>query len=172
MTTKNCYCTSISDRAVLDMANDGSLFATLTDVKLRGTPWWWLSLQVCRECGQNWLVASEEAQNDVLCLRRLEMECAERIVRDDLWPTDFDRYETLLEMGRDAGHKATFGRVTSSDHPLIDTITALAKERPGIRVSRLASLLNLKPSVAAKHSQMAANASGVEIEFDGADLVS
>ena len=165
MTTKNCHCTSIGDRAVLDMANDGVLFATFTRVKHNGI-YWWLSLQICRECGQNWLVASEEAQNDVLCLCRLGVESAGRIVEEGFWPPDFDRYETLLEMGRDAGHKVTFGAVTSPDHPLIDTITAIAEERPGIRVSRLASLLNLKPSFAAKHAQTAVDTSSVKIEFN------
>lgn len=163
---ENCHCISIGDCAVLDMANDGVLFATLTDVKARGTPWWWLSLEICRECGQNWLVASEEAQNDVLCLRSLEVYTAERIVQEDLWPSDFDRYETLLEMGRDAGHKATFGKVTSADHPLIWNITNLAKERPGIHISRISSLLNLTPSRATRYAQTAVEVSGVKIEFD------
>jgi hypothetical protein len=72
----------------------------------------------------------------------------ERVIREGIWPPDFVRYETLLEIGRETGRSVRFADV--ADSPLLHTIADLAKERPGIRVSELASLHNLDPPVAAK----------------------
>src|SRR5215470_17349053 len=65
-----------------------------------------------------------------------------------VWPSDFDRYETLLEIGRAAGHSVRYFDV--ADSPLLHTIADLARERPGIRVTELAALLNLDTAVTAE----------------------
>jgi hypothetical protein len=56
-----------------------------------------------------------------------------------------------LEIGRAAGHSVRFFDV--GDSPLLHAIRDLAIERPGIRVSELASLLNLGPTIATELAQ-------------------
>jgi hypothetical protein len=89
------------------------------------------------------LIGSEERQNDVYCLRRISPEIISDIMERDQWPADFDRYETLLQIGRAAGRSARFIEPLSSDS-LAATIEDLARERPGIALSELAGLLNLE----------------------------
>ena len=148
MDTTGCECGHFHDLAVVSMGQHDEVFRTLQMVRKRGMPWWWLYASTCSVCGQTWLIAQEERQNDLFILRRLDPATAERVIRDAVWPQDFDRYETLLEIGREAGHSVRFADV--ADSPLMHTIADLAKERPGIRVSELASLLNLNPPVAAE----------------------
>ena len=69
----------------------------------RGEPWWWLWCGECSRCGQWWLVGQEERQNDVYCLRRLDADEVNELLQNNVWPSDFDRYESLLRLGRDAG---------------------------------------------------------------------
>jgi hypothetical protein len=147
MEATTCECGRLADPAVIGMGHHEEVFRTLDQIHHRGSPWWWLLSFRCRACGQDWLVASEERQNDVYILRRLDRPTAERIILENVWPSDFDRYETLLAIGRAAGHSVRFFDV--ADSPLLHTIADLAKERPGIRVSELASLLNLDQAVAA-----------------------
>jgi hypothetical protein len=162
--TPNCECGGLEDPAVIGMGHHEEAFRTLDQVRHRGSPWWWLLSFRCRTCGQNWLVASEERQNDVYILRRLDAATAARIAEENIWPTDFDRYETLLEIGRSAGRWARFADV--ADSPLLFTITDLARERPGIRVSELASLLNLDPAVAGELARQVVETAGITITFD------
>jgi hypothetical protein len=161
METPDCECGRLDDLAVIDMGKHEDVFRTLEEVRTRGAPWWWLYASTCRACGETWLVAQEERQNDVFILRRLDRATTERLLRDNVWPADFDRYEALLEIGRATGRSVRFFDV--ADSSLIQTVTALARDRPGIRVSELASLLNLDPAAAA---QIARSAAGVEITFD------
>jgi hypothetical protein len=64
----------------------------------RGEPIWWLSVDRCSECGQWWLVASEERINDVFLLRRLTDSVGKAAVGQDKWPIEFDRFSTLLRL--------------------------------------------------------------------------
>lgn len=146
------------------MGHHEEVFRTLDEVRHRGSPRWWLLLFKCRTCGQNWLVASEERQNDAYILRRLDGATAGRIAAENVWPTDFDRYETLLEIGRAAGRSVRFFDVAGTS--LLFTITDLARERPGIAVSDLASLLNLDPAVVADLARQVVETAGVTITFD------
>jgi hypothetical protein len=148
MESPACECARLDDPTVIGMGHHEEVFRTLDQVRHRGSPWWWLLSFRCRTCGQDWLVASEEQQNDVYILRRLDRATAERIERENVWTPDFDRYETLLEIGRAAGHSVRFFDV--ADSPLLHTIADLARERPGIRVTQLAALLNLDTAVAAE----------------------
>lgn len=141
MDTTGCECARLDSTAVIAMGHHEEVFQSLTETHRRGLPWWWLLSYRCEVCGQDWLVASEERQNDVYILRRLDRAAVERIERENTWPSDFDRYETLLEIGRVAGCSVQYFDV--GDSPLLHTIADLARERPGIRVSRLAELLNL-----------------------------
>jgi hypothetical protein len=146
------------------MGHHEEVFRTLEMILKRGSPWWWLYASTCRKCGQTWLVAQEERHNDLFILRRLDHVARDRLVRDGVWPVEFDRYETLLEIGREAGHSVRFFDV--ADSPLMHTVIDLARERPGIRVSELASLLNLDPTVVGDLARQAIEMAGVTIKVD------
>lgn len=164
MGSSKCECGGLEDLAIVPMGNHDDVFRTLEEVTKRGSPFWWLYLSACRVCGQRWLIAQEERHNDLFIFRRLSHPTAERIIQDNDWPTDFDRYETLLEIGRAAGRSVRFFDV--SDSPLLDTVMDLARERPGICVSELASLLNLDPNIAGELARQVVNMAEVKITFD------
>lgn len=147
MGSPGCECDRLDDLAVVPMGRHDEVFRTLQTARERGRPWWWLSASTCSACGRTWLVAREGRHNDIFILRRLDPAAAGRLLAEGVWPPDFDRFETLLEVGRAAGRAVRFADV--ADSPLMHTIADLARERPGIRVSELASLLNLDPAVAA-----------------------
>jgi hypothetical protein len=50
-----------------------------------------------------WLVAQEELYNDLFVLRRLDKVAADWLLGGDVWPSDFDRFEAVLEICRAAG---------------------------------------------------------------------
>jgi hypothetical protein len=163
MAVPDCECGHLGDLTVVPMGHHEEVFRTLDIVRKRGMPWWWLYVSVCKSCGQTWLVAQEERHNDLFILRRLDEVATDRLMRDGVWPPDFDQYEELLKIGRAAGHSVRFFDV--ADSPLLHTIADLAKERPGIRVSELASLLNLTPVVAADLARQVLSDT-VRITFD------
>lgn len=148
MEASGCECDHLDDLAVIPMGRHDDVFRTLQLSLRRGLPQWWLSAFTCSACGQTWLVGQEERHNDVFILLRLDEAVAGRLLGEGVWPPDFDRFERLLEIGRAAGHAVRFLNVL--DSPLLHTVADLAQERPGIRVSELASLLNLEPAVAAE----------------------
>ncbi len=146
------------------------LSETLEIVKPSGEPYDWVSVQRCRKCGQWWLVAEEIGHIDILCLRRLTLETAARLLKDDIWPPDFDKYSTLLRLGKEAGRIG--GWIEGMDPSFSSipwTIALLARETPGIHVSELAELLNLSLSVATKFAKEVVKEKGVIITFDKID---
>lgn len=151
MEPTRCECGRLDALAVVPMGGHDDVFRPLQLARARGLPQWWLGAFTCSACAQVWLVAQEERHNDLCILRRLDAGEAGLLLGEGTWPPDFDRFETLLEIGRDAGHKVRFPDVL--DSPLLHTIADLARERPGIRVSELASLLNLEPAVAGELAQ-------------------
>lgn len=160
-----CRCVTLANVAVVEMGSPGNELGTIEGRRSRGEPWWWLWCGECSRCGQWWLVAQEERQNDVSCLRRLDTDEVNALMQDDVWPADFDRYESLLRLGRDAGVMFRFadpGQASS----LRWTIADLAKARPGIRVSELASLLNLEPDAARMVAERAIREDGVAIQLE------
>src|SRR5207249_3890955 len=67
-----CQCITLPELAVVDMGEDHlAVFKTLKEDVRRGDPFWWLSAYYCSVCGEWWLVAQEERQNDLFCMRRL-----------------------------------------------------------------------------------------------------
>lgn len=160
-----CRCITLSDLSVVDMGEEaGALFSTRTNIVVRGEPYWWLFAQVCQVCGDPWLVAQEERQNDVYCMRRLSSDEWEGIQSQQRWPSDFDMYESLLRIGREAGKSVRFMDPMNSS--LRWTIQDLAKARPGIRVSELASLLNLDANLASSLAREAMLSDRVDITLD------
>jgi hypothetical protein len=161
-----CECGRLEDLAIVPMGHHEEVFRTLEEVRRRGSPWWWLYASTCRACGQTWLVAQEETHNDLFILRRLDPATTDRLLQGGSWPTEFDRYESLLEIGRAAGRSVRYFDV--ADSPLPYMITRLARERPGIRVSELASLLNLDPEVTAELARHVVESEGAVVTFDNA----
>lgn len=160
-----CRCVTMADLSVVDMGEDAdAAFSTMANTVIRGAPFWWLFAQACKVCGDPWLVAQEERQNDVYCMRRLSSDEWRRIQSGQGWPSDFDMYEDLLRIGRDAGQRVRF--MDPMDSSLRYTIHDLAKTRPGIRVSELARLLNLDVDVASSLARQAVSDQQVVITFD------
>ncbi len=165
-----CVCVRLPDIAVILMG-DYKLYweisETLEEVKSRGEPYGWVSAERCRGCGQLWLVGSEEMHLDMLCLRRLSPEEADRLLKENIWPPDFDKYTTLLRLGKEGGRIG--GWIEGMDPSLSTipwTIARLARESPGIHVSEIVGLLNLNISVAVKFAEQAVKEKGVIITFD------
>jgi hypothetical protein len=161
-----CRCIELKSSAVVDMGEEGErVFGTLRRVAERGAPRWWLSLNRCDECGQSWLVGEDSRQNDVFCMLRLDDGAATRIVADGVWPADFDKYESLLEAGKEAGKSVRFLDPVH-DSSLGDSMEQLAQESPGIPLSHLAELLNLGMETAAIIARRVVSERGVDIALD------
>jgi hypothetical protein len=159
-----CKCRTLHALAVVDMGEHREIMQTFERVQDRGAPYWWLYACECRVCKTLWVIANEERQNDVFILRKLESPARELLLRDNVWPPDFERYEALLEIGRDYGRQMRFVDPENSSLPL--TMADLARERPGIAVSRLAWLLNLTPAMALNLARKVVDREGVRITFD------
>ena len=164
METLGCECRHLNDLAVVPRGHHEEVFRTLDVVRHRGLPWWWLYASTCSACGQTWLVADEKRHNDLFILRRLDKAAADRLMDADVWPPDFDRFETLLEIGRAAGHSVRF--LDAADSLFLRSVTDLTRERPGISVSEMAALLNLDPYVADRLAHRAVESAGVVVTFD------
>jgi hypothetical protein len=160
-----CACLEMRDLHVLPMGQHERYFRTFVETKRHGPPLWWLHLERCSACGQSWLVASEERQNDNYCLRRVREDEARSVVAGGPWPTDFHRYETLIRLGIEAGHVFRFIDPMDTRWTMAD----LARERPGIRVSELAELVALDVEVAAIVAREVVRREAVDITFDEDD---
>ena len=160
-----CKCGTLHTLAVVDMGQHQAIFQSFERVRDRGPPYWWLYACECRVCKTTWVIASEQRQNDVFILRKLESPARELLLRDNVWPPDFERYEALLEIGRDYGRHVRFFDLEDSSLPW--TMADLARERPGIAVSRLAWLLNLAPETALSLARKVVARDGVQITLDG-----
>ena len=165
MSPLTCQCVTLPDLAVVDMGDHEGVFATLEERARRGARYWWLALYTCGACSQGWLVAQEERQNDIFCMRRLGSETVSSILAGSAWPDEFDRYESLLDIGRRSGRSVRFVDPLGSSS-LAATITDLARDRPGIKLSELCTLLNLEREVALELAKAVVAAEHVEITFD------
>lgn len=161
-----CRCVTLANVAVVEMGSPGDqVLETIEERRSRGEPWWWLWCGECSRCSQWWLVGQEERQNDVFCLRRLDADETNDLIQNNVWPSDFDRYESLLRLGHDAGVMFRFADPEEASS-LRWTMADLAKARPGIRVAELASLLNLEPDTARILAERAIREDGVVIQLD------
>ena len=87
--------------------------------------------------------------------------------RAQFGPSYFDRYKTLLQIGRDAGRSVRF--IDPLNSSMRFTVADLAKEQPGIGLSELASLLSVEVKIARILAKQAVVADGVDIRFDVAE---
>jgi hypothetical protein len=166
VTRLRCKCVELADTDIVNMGDESELFFKYVEtIKRRGEPYWWLSVDKCRECGQWWLEGSEERQNDLYCLRRLDLQTAEEILSKNLWPDYFDKYETLLRLGYEAGISVRFVDPLG-DSSLKWTIVDLAKEHPGIAISDIVKLLNIDRAIAEELAKKAVKDERVHISFD------
>jgi hypothetical protein len=106
-------------------------------------------------------VAADERINDVLLMRRLTEAEIEALQRQGEWPADFSRFAEVLRLGRDRGHSVWFGDAESP--ALVATVVDLAREEDGIRVSRLASLLQIDLPQAQRLADLAEAQASVRI---------
>jgi hypothetical protein len=99
-------------------------------------------------------VAQEERFNDVWIMRKLPRELGDAIESRGEWPSDFDRYESLLTIGAAHGHVATF--VNPGD--ALPIVIDLVGQRPEISDAEIASLVNVPQTVAGALSSQAREA--------------
>jgi hypothetical protein len=137
-----CRCLTLPNLADVGMGEHEDVFRSLDQMARRGEPIWWLSVDRCSECGQWWLVASEERINDVFLLRRLTDSVGKAAVGQDKWPIEFDRFSTLLRLGRERGHRWRFADPMSP--ALVQTTIDLANEIPELDTASLAKLLQIE----------------------------
>ena len=149
------------------MAAPHSVWHQLDKVRDRGEPYWWLYAAKCQLCEQPWLVAQEERQNDVILLHRLSSAELASIANDGPWPDTFDLYETLLRLGRAAGHSVSWPDPLG-DSSLEWTIADLARQRPGITTEELAELLELDVETTETIAERARLRHNVSIRTPGA----
>lgn len=175
----DCLCIRLKDLDVVDMGAINfrepafeserswcglDVFQSLDEVKTRGAPYWWLWAARCRVCGQAWLVGSEERQNDVDCMKRLTAAQLQGILQDGQWPPDFDSYETLLSLGGAAGVSYRF--LDPMNSSMLVTIADLARERPGISIPELATLLGVGVELAGAMARKVIETEGLQITFE------
>ncbi len=163
-----CVCVRLPEIAVILMGDYKVYWeVSLEEVKSRGEPYEWLSAQRCLGCGQLWLVGTECRHIDILCLHRLTPGEADRLLKENKWPSDFDKYAKLLRLGKEAGRIG--GWIEGMDPTLSTipwTIACLARESPGIHVSEIAELLNLNILVAKRFSEQVVKEKGLMITLD------
>jgi len=142
----DCLCITLPNLAIIPMGGDGldrQFFATVREVQRYGRELWWLQLERCSACGQNWLVAQEERIYDDYMLKRLNADEAGNIVDKDRWPDDFRTYEAVLEVGKQLSNAYRFADPMSPT--LIHTIQELKLSRPKITEQEVAELLGITP---------------------------
>ena len=162
----SCKCIELSNLAVVGMGEEGdNILKSVHKVIDRGEPFWWLYLSKCKECNQYWLIAQEERINDIYCLYRQDKKNANEIINNKIWPVIFDRYEQLLKIGKDAGISFRFVDPINS-YSINATVEVLAKEKPGIKISYLAELLNVDVATAGMVAKNIVEKTGVNIDLN------
>lgn len=138
-----CECQALPNLADVAMGGPAHepVFKTLAEQARHGEAIWWLSAYRCDECDQWWLVASEARINDVFFMRRLSAVVGKAILEQAEWPDEFDRFSTLLELGRERGHRWRF--VDPMSPALVQIAIDLANEMPDLDTDRLADLLQI-----------------------------
>jgi hypothetical protein len=133
-----CSCSSLTELAVEEFSQEANA-RRFRRVRLRGAPQWWLSLDICDSCNQKWLVAQEERFNDIYILRKISADEALLITAQNKWPPELDLYETLLLLGKAAGHEARFLDATDAEPIAID----LVGQRTAVSAQEFSHLTNL-----------------------------
>lgn len=160
-----CGCIALADLADIQMGPDiDGVLGTFEERARRGISMWWLSADQCSVCEQWWLVAMESRINDVVFLKRLSFQEGQGILNEHRWPAEFDKFENLLRLGHERGHRWKY--TGPLDPAVLWTAIDLARERPGIRISELAELLHLDNSKMCQLAEQASREEGVVIGFD------
>ena len=139
-----CECITVKNTDMIQMGGDGRdkrFFATVDTVREHGGDQWWLHLDRCDACGQNWLIATEERIYDDYYLKRLDATEANHIIEDGLWPDDFMTYEKVLELGMELSKPCRF--LDPMAKSLIWTAHDLKAARPDISSAEIAKLLGI-----------------------------
>jgi hypothetical protein len=149
----NCKCKELPEIADVAMGEHDAVFSSFQTEIRHGKPLWWLSAFQCAACEQWWLVAADERINDVFLMRHLTKVEFRAIVEERKWPRDFNQFAEVLRVGCERGHRWVF------DDPecpaLVETVVELAREDDGIRLSRIASLLQVDGHQAARLADLA-----------------
>ena len=160
----SCSCVKLYSIDIIGMGSDQQSFMdSFKQTKERGGKYWWLYMSQCNICKTNWLIALEERQNDVFLLLKLNQEQVTQIIDQNIWPTEFDEYENLLKLSKEAGHKVRF--VDPLNSSMVDTIIDLVKNRPNINSKEIANLLSIKLDLANELTKIAMARENVKIKI-------
>lgn len=138
---RNCYCHTLPNLADVGMGDHKHIFKSLDRQAKYGETFWWLWLAECNMCDQFWLVASEERINDVFIMKRLPSHEAQRVLNESIWPSDFNKFSTLLTIGKQRGHTVRFMNPVSRS--LVRTVIDLAAENPDLNIEDISALLQI-----------------------------
>lgn len=159
-----CSCVKLYSRDIIGMGSEDEIFMDkFIHIKDRGQDYWWLYLSQCTVCNKYWLVAQEERHNDDYHLLKLTTDEAKNILENDNWPHEFDKYENLLILSKNAGHSVRF--VDPLNSSMVYTVIDLAKNKPNINVIEIAELLNIDNEIALELSKIAMQKENVNINF-------
>ncbi|MCC7025921.1 MAG: hypothetical protein IT265_03120 [Saprospiraceae bacterium] len=159
-----CSCVKLSSIDTIGMGLDQDDFiGTFEQIKERGSKYWWLYMSKCKICKTYWLIAQEERHNDDFHLLKLNKEQISNILYNNVWPNEFDNYEDLLILSKNAGHSVRFMDPLNSS--MIYTVTELAKNRPNINTKEISELLNIELEVANQIAKKAMEKENLEIEI-------
>lgn len=144
-------CATLDDLAVVPMGMDRldeRFFATVELVHNHGGEQWWLHLDRCTACGQNWMIASDERIYDDHFVSRLSGEQAQAIVDRGSWPSDFLTYEAVLRIGKERSKACRF--LDPRAGSLLWTVEDLQKARSEISTGEIAELMGISEAHAAR----------------------
>ncbi|MDC7677262.1 hypothetical protein [Asticcacaulis machinosus] len=141
--TLKCECISLRDKDVIPMGCDDrdQRFFETVNRHWQSDDRWWLSLNTCKVCHQNWIIAQEERIFDDYFIERIAPEIANLILTQNRWPDMYLTYEAVLKVGRERSQPCRFfDRLPPS---LVWTAQDLKQNRPDISIPEIAWLLGI-----------------------------
>ena len=120
-----------------------SFLSSLETARKPSQDHWWLSLELCKKCGQYWLLAQDDFKNDIYLCKRMSKQEAEDTFQTNEWPSDFGSLEQLLMAGNHLNKPVYYSDPLNNSH-LANMVKKLKAARPSITEDEVASLLHLQ----------------------------
>lgn len=144
-----CICSKFKEFDVIPMGWDDTDKKFFEDLDIDHRVWfwetmWWLSYVQCNSCHTDWLIGQDELIHDNYIIHKITLEEASKIRNNNLWPNDFNHYETLLEFGVESGSIAWLENFNESMARTIqETIEEIKSINPQITDERLTYLFQI-----------------------------
>jgi hypothetical protein len=121
---------------------EAALDKELSIILKRGDPIWWLSFVKCSSCDSIWLLSEELTIHDNFILRRISPHECSLILTNQTWPSEFEWYETLLDIAVKHGKVSRYLDPVNSIEIEV-AVEELLKNRIGMTPNHLSRLLNV-----------------------------